>query len=67
MEQIIEGKKRKYRGDDGHAKVPKTFFSIPIEKFHSIKKNFPIINNDTCGRLDHADLTKSIWKVIYPL
>ena len=50
MEQIIEGKKRKYRGDDGHAKVPKTFFSIPIKKFQSIKKNFPIINNDTCGR-----------------
>ena len=50
MKQIFEGKKMKYREDNGHAKLAKTYFSIPIEKFHSIEKHFPTINNDTCGR-----------------
>ena len=50
MKQIYEGKKRKYRGDYNHAKVPKTCFSIPIEKFHSIGQRFSIIKSDTCGR-----------------
>ena len=50
MKQIFEGKKMKYREDNGHAKLPKTYISIPIEKFHSIEKHFPTINKDTCGR-----------------
>ena len=57
----------KYREDNGHAQLAKTYFSIPIEKFHSIEKHCVIINNDTCGRQDHGDLTKSIWEVLCSL
>ena len=67
MKQNFEAKKRKYRRDYSHAKVPKTCFSIVIEKSHSIEKHCVIINNDTCGRQDHGDLTKSIWEVLCSL
>ena len=50
MKQNFEAKKRKYRRDYSHAKVPKACFSIVIEKSHSIEKHCVIINNDTYER-----------------
>ena len=43
-----------YKGNKGHAKVPKTCFLMPVEK----------INSDSWRRQDNINLTKSIWKVI---